>query len=53
MQEKNRELSIVIPVYNEEKNLTPLHAQLKSITETLTERCEVIFVDDGTNDDSF
>ena len=53
MQEKNRELSIVIPVYNEEKNLTPLHAQLKSITETLTERCEVIFVDDGSNDDSF
>ncbi len=53
MQEKNRELSIVIPVYNEEKNLTLLHDQLKSITETLTGKCEVIFVDDGSNDDSF
>ena len=65
MQEKNRVklekttnesegmLSIVIPVYNEEKNLTPLHAGLKSILEGLAGRYEVIFVDDGSNDDSF
>jgi len=51
--ESERELSIVIPVYNEEKNLALLHTQLKSILETLTGRCEVIFVDDGSNDDSF
>ncbi len=51
--ESERVLSIVIPVYNEEKNLTPLHAGLKSILEGLAGRYEVIFVDDGSNDDSF
>ncbi len=51
--ENERELSIVIPVYNEEKNLTPLHAQLQSVLETLGGSYEVIFVDDGSYDNSF
>jgi dolichol-phosphate mannosyltransferase len=45
-------LSIVIPVFNEEENLQTLHARL---TQTLTEQgldYEVLFVDDGSQDQS-
>ncbi len=45
-------LSIVIPVFNEEENLSPLHARL---TKTLTEQgldYEIVFVDDGSHDRS-
>ena len=45
-------LSIVIPVFNEEENLHPLHARL---TKTLTEQgldYEIVFVDDGSHDRS-
>jgi len=53
VDENERELSIVIPVCDEEKNLTLLHSQLKSILETLGRSYEVIFVDDGSYDNSF
>ena len=45
-------LSIVIPVFNEEENLPALHARLSA---TLTEQkldYEVVFVDDGSQDQS-
>lgn len=53
VDENERELSIVIPLRDEEKNLTLLHSQLKSILETLGRSYEVIFVDDGSYDNSF
>jgi len=53
VDENERELSIVIPVCDEEKNLTLLHSQLKSVLETLGRSYEVIFVDDGSYDNSF
>jgi len=53
VDENERELSIVIPVWDEEKNLTLLHSQLKSILEALGRSYEVIFVDDGSYDNSF
>lgn len=46
-------LSVVVPVYNEAENLRPL---LEEIHAALDERgldYEVIFVDDGSSDDSF
>jgi len=43
-------LSIVIPVFNEEENLQPLH---QSLTQILTEYSyELVFVDDGSTDGS-
>lgn len=45
-------LSLVIPVFNEEENLSTLHAR---ITKTLTEQgldYEIVFVDDGSADRS-
>jgi glycosyltransferase involved in cell wall biosynthesis len=46
-------LSIVIPVYNEEKTLDLLRESLYAVLEGLPYPWEVIFVDDGSHDTSF
>jgi len=46
------DLSVVIPVYNEEENLPPLWTELRGVLEGLRLRFEVIFVDDGSHDRS-
>ncbi|MGA9116832.1 MAG: glycosyltransferase family 2 protein [Bacteroidota bacterium] len=47
------ELSIVIPLYNEEESLKELHQQLRSALQRMNARYELIFVDDGSTDRSF
>jgi glycosyltransferase involved in cell wall biosynthesis len=47
------ELSIVIPLYNEEENVGPLYAQLKGALEATGREYEIIIVDDGSTDGSF
>jgi dolichol-phosphate mannosyltransferase len=46
------DLSVVIPVYNEEANLPLLWAELRGVLEGLGLAFEVIFVDDGSRDRS-
>jgi glycosyltransferase involved in cell wall biosynthesis len=46
------ELSVVIPVYNEEENLPVLWPELRGVLEELGLAFEVIFVDDGSGDRS-
>ena len=49
----DKDLSLVIPVYNEVENVRPL---LDEITAALADQSldyEIIFVDDGSNDGSF
>lgn len=41
-------LSIIIPVYNEEKNITPLLRRLHPIIKEY--RYEIVFIDDGSSD---
>jgi len=55
MDEKQKpvDISIVIPVYNEEGNLKRLHAKLSNVLHTITGKYEIIFVDDGSTDNSF
>jgi len=46
------EISVVIPIYNEEKNIIPLYEELKKVLETMGKSYEIIFVDDGSVDGS-
>ena len=46
------DLSVVIPVYNEEENLPPLWAELRAVLDDRRLPFEVVFVDDGSRDRS-
>jgi glycosyltransferase involved in cell wall biosynthesis len=46
-------LSIVIPLYNEAESLGELHTRLAAVLVKVPKRAEIIFVDDGSTDDSF
>lgn len=46
------ELSIVIPVMNEEDNIKPLYDRLKKTLNKITPSHEIIFVDDGSKDET-
>lgn len=50
MDEKpnSAEISVVIPVYNEEENLEELCARLSNVFSSITGNHEIIFVDDGS-----
>jgi len=45
-------LSVVIPVFNEQENLRDLHKALAPVLKNLGKPYEVIFVDDGSTDQS-
>jgi len=45
-------ISVFLPVYNEEPNLPPLHAKLDEALSKLGRSAEIVFVDDGSTDDS-
>jgi glycosyltransferase involved in cell wall biosynthesis len=45
-------ISIVIPIYNEEENIFQLQKRLVEASPLWKEDFEIIFVDDGSNDDS-
>lgn len=44
------ELSIVVPLFNEEANLPKLHERLDEVLRKLNRTSEIIFVDDGSRD---
>lgn len=46
------EISIFLPVLNEEPNLRPLHAKLDDSLASLGHTAEIIYVDDGSTDGS-
>ena len=46
------DLSVVVPVYNEEENLPLLWPEIREVLEPTGLRYEVIFVDDGSRDRS-
>jgi len=45
-------ISVVIPVYNEEGNVIPLHTELKEVLSSLSQKYEIIFIDDGSTDNT-
>ena len=46
-------LSIVIPVYNDEEVLQELYKRLKPVVVDLTDKYEIILIDDGSKDHSW
>lgn len=46
------ELSIIIPMYNEARNVAPMLARLVPVLENCVESFEIVFVDDGSTDDT-
>jgi polyisoprenyl-phosphate glycosyltransferase len=50
---ENIEYTIVIPVYNGEKTLNELYIRLKKILSEITEKYEIIYVDDCSQDNSW
>ena len=45
-------LSVIIPVFNEQENLSSLYQALKTLLPTVVESYEIIFIDDGSSDRS-
>jgi glycosyltransferase involved in cell wall biosynthesis len=46
------DLSIIVPVYNEEESLPHLHEAIHEALDDLTIRWEIVLVDDGSTDNS-
>lgn len=47
------DVSIVVPIFNEEENVPHLFQALSDALATLTRRYEIILIDDGSTDDSW
>jgi len=47
------QLSIVIPIHNEEPSILPLYDRLTTVLEKLRKPYEIIFIDDASTDRSF
>ena len=45
-------ISVVVPCYNESRGVFKCHSRLRSVLNTLSENTEVIYVDDGSDDDT-
>jgi glycosyltransferase involved in cell wall biosynthesis len=52
MKKESVKYSVVLPIYNEEKNILPLYKELKEVMNSLKESYEIIFVNDGSTDNS-
>jgi len=46
------DISIIIPIFNEQKNLPILHKELCSVFKSLGREYELIYIDDGSTDNS-
>jgi glycosyltransferase involved in cell wall biosynthesis len=46
-------ISVVVPVYNEEQNIKPLHANISEAMEKTGKEYEIIYVDDGSTDRTY
>ena len=46
-------ISIVVPVYNEERSVALLYEELQAALDPLGEPWEAVYVDDGSTDGSF
>jgi polyisoprenyl-phosphate glycosyltransferase len=52
MSKRTDTISVVVPVYNEKRNIAVFHAAIKPVLQSLSLGHELIFVDDGSADGS-
>src|SRR5688572_10570168 len=45
-------ISVVVPVFNEQDNIAPLHREIVPVLESLSRPFEIVLVDDGSTDAS-
>ena len=50
---KELDISVVSPVYDEEENIPIIYDKLKNVLNKLNKSYEIIFIDDGSTDNSF
>ena len=53
MDQKVENLSVVIPVYNDQEVIQELYRRLHPVLEEIATNYEVVLVDDGSKDDSW
>ena len=46
-------LSVIVPVFNEENNISPLYRELTEVLVKMALPYEIIFIDDGSSDNSY
>ncbi|MFT5260350.1 MAG: glycosyltransferase involved in cell wall biosynthesis [Saprospiraceae bacterium] len=46
------DISVVLPVYNEEDNIVEMHAEIDAAMKSMGKSYEIIFVDDGSKDET-
>lgn len=52
-EKRTRYVSIIVPVYNEQENVPLLHERIRTVMELQNFSYEIIYVDDGSKDDTF
>jgi dolichol-phosphate mannosyltransferase len=50
---EDRELSVVVPAFNEEENIVPMYERLVAALEGKVKALEIVFVDDGSGDQTW
>ena len=48
-----KSISVIVPFYNEGKNVIELHKSISSNLEGICEKSEIILIDDGSSDDTW
>ncbi len=46
-------VSVVVPIYNEQDSVEPLHAEIAATLDAVGDSFEILFVDDGSTDATF
>ena len=52
MTHGNVDLSIIVPIFNEEMNVVPLNNRILQSIQSLNLSCEIIYINDGSTDAS-
>lgn len=53
MKEETLSFSVVVPIYNEEGNIVKLDTEIKEVISKITNSFEIIYINDGSSDNSF